>query len=135
MGKNSTVVKLTNGMGVRISSGFASSVFKALQAEVPPSMMGPAMAFSGLTKFSSRQEISYKKEGDLGDSFDGIPTLADAIEKVEQMSTQIPPELTPHLKGLSKVAAGIKSMKLEGLPMDWEVAFNFKDFNPFPLLG
>merc|ERR1719433_1370600 len=132
--KDSNVVVLSNGFGIKISAGLASSVFQAFESEIPPRFLPIFKAIYGFARVKERQEFIYKK--DPGDAFDGLPTFGLEIDEFKtQFKQSVPPEVATHLRGLPALMSGVQGFVLEGLPYDWEVVGEFTNFHPSPVLA
>merc|ERR1712194_393962 len=79
--KDMNLVKLFNGLHVKVASDFASSLFDAV-ADMEPCPYLTIM--KGFAKVKTRQEILYKNDADLGGAFDEIPSFATELDAFEQ---------------------------------------------------
>merc|ERR1712039_686915 len=120
---------------MKMSAGFAGTVFDAISKAAPPDARAPLHVARGISKLKGRMEVHYKKENALGDAFKDVPNLAGLMQELSNCLRR--PGLKAvrkHLKGLEKLSAGVKSVALEGLPMNWEVVAIFHNFHPSPVL-
>jgi len=130
--KDMNVVKLLNGVHVKVGSSFASTLFDAAADMVP----GPFLkVMKGFAKFKTRQEILYKSDADLGGAFDGIPSFARELDAFKKGFEGGPEEVTKPMANLQKHAESLKGVVLNGLPGKMEVVVEFKNFHPHKLLA
>merc|ERR1719433_1160310 len=113
--KDSNVVVLSNGFGIKISAGLASSVFQAFESAIPPRFLPMFKAIYGFARVKARQEFLYKK--DPGDAFDGLPTFGFEIDEFKTHFKQnVPPEVATHLRGLPALMAGVQGSSTKRIP-------------------
>jgi len=130
--KDMNVVKLLNGMHVKVASDFASSMFDAA-ADMQPNPVFKIL--KGFAKVKTRQEVLYKNDADLGDAFDGIPSFANELDAFKKGLEGGPKEVTQPMANLQKHAESLKGVVVNGLPGKMEVVVEFKNFHPTKLLG
>mmetsp|Transcript_164509 Transcript_164509/g.399927 ORF Transcript_164509/g.399927 Transcript_164509/m.399927 type:complete len:361 (-) Transcript_164509:56-1138(-) len=119
------------GFQVSLGATFANSIFELL-ANVPGFTAGKAGALQALKMARVRNEIFYSSEEELLQVLPPFPPLKDVID---QGCAQLPGQVSAALKGIDKLMAGVSKVVLEGLPYDWEVVTDFKNFNPGHILG
>jgi len=131
--KNLNVIKLMNGMHIKVASDFASTMFDAAADMGPPSPVFKML--KGFSKFTTRQELLYKSDAELGDAFDGVPSFANELEQFKQGFQSGPPQVTKPMGNLQKHAENLKGIVLSGLPGKMEVVVEFTNFHPHKLLN
>lgn len=119
------------GFQASLEATFANSVFELL-ANVPGFTAGKAGALKALKMAKVREEIFYSSEEELLQVLPPFPPLKDVIN---MGCAQLPGQVSAALKDIDKMMAGVSKVVLEGLPYDWEVVTDFKNFNPGHILG
>jgi len=133
---NSNVATLAQGVKLKVGTAFASAVFVAIGWEATtPLDRFILKILNGVSKLKSRQELLYKHAEDLGAAFDGLPSFASQLEQLKQAILRGPRKITKHLKNLDKLSAGIVGVVVSGLPQQWEVVMEFKNFHPTKILS
>lgn len=116
------------GIEVKLSSVFATATFD-LASKVPNAQLARIVTLLKLAKV--RSELYYSSVEELSDIVPG-----PKFEHLKmQLCAMMPGPISGAINGLSKVATGVKSAVLEGLPYDQGVTIDFTNFNPFPLLS
>merc|ERR1712150_425446 len=134
MFKNKGLDLLTVPDGVLLTS---NSEFSSALFQVMGNMMGPmdpvspllGRAFTQLREVSSDISISYKH----GASFPDVPTLEQVAAMMKNDLRRSGFKNLP-IKGIETLLAGISSIKVDGLPCNWEIKFDFSHFHPSPML-
>jgi len=130
--KEMNIVKLLNGVHVKVATDFASSLFDA-GADMEPN---PVWKFlKGFRKFKTRQEILYKSDADLDGAFDRIPSFATELDAFQKSFAEGPPKVTRPMANLQNNADNLKGVVISGLPGTMEVVVTFTNFHPHKLLA
>lgn len=125
--KNDNIAVIAQGIHLKIGTAFASTAFDVLGEMVPG--MGPySKILKGLSSVSSREDIIYKNDKDLGDSFGKIPSLSESGEFQDLKNTvkHAPKDITEPLAELVKSSAGLAGITVSGLPSKYELVVSLK---------
>merc|ERR1711920_528053 len=128
---------LPHGIKGQVSAAVAHTLFKAMaEMEGSGAKYGGGnpsglMMMSAMSTFETTTEFRYRAGTD---AFDQVPNLEDAAMMAGRVLSTGPESIIHPLHGLADLADGVKSIKISGLPNNFEVVATFTNVHVTPLL-
>lgn len=132
---DSNIAEVWNGIHLKCDMKFKGLILKVIEGMLPfhPEVGGEdALSWGlGLHSLAGKVEIRYKKEDELGDALDTLPTMEDAFALLKHIAKP----LAEPLKGLKGSINGVKSIEIRGLPQSLKIRWDFDHFKPAKLMN
>jgi len=124
---------LPHGIKGQLTAAVAHTLFKALAEMEGPGDGGPSalMMMGAMSKVETTHEFRYRSGTD---AFDQLPTLEMAAMGAAWTLASGPESIIHPMHGLADLADGVKSMKISGLPNNFEVVMTFTNVHVTPLI-